>query len=72
VPIGSYEQVMPLDIEATFLLRSLLIEDSESAQQLGALELDEDDVGLLTFVCPTKTDYAILLRRCLRTIEKEG
>lgn len=72
VPIGSYEQVMPLDIEATFLLRSLLIGDSEMAEQLGALELDEDDVGLLTFVCPTKTDYASLLRHCLRTIEKEG
>ncbi|WP_141731820.1 Na(+)-translocating NADH-quinone reductase subunit A [Oligoflexus tunisiensis] len=72
VPIGSYEQVMPLDIEATFLLRSLLIGDSESAQQLGALELDEDDVGLLTFVCPTKADYATLLRHCLRIIEKEG
>jgi Na+-transporting NADH:ubiquinone oxidoreductase subunit A len=72
VPIGSYEQVMPLDIEATFLLRSLLIGDSEAAQQLGALELDEDDVGLLTFVCPTKADYAILLRQCLNIIEKEG
>jgi Na+-transporting NADH:ubiquinone oxidoreductase subunit A len=72
VPIGSYEKVMPLDIEATFLLRSLLIGDSETAQQLGALELDEDDVGLLTFVCPTKADYATLLRQCLHTIEKEG
>ncbi len=72
VPIGSYERVMPLDMEPTFLLRSLLTGDTEAAQQLGALELDEDDLGLLTFVCPTKLEYGPYLRECLTTIEKEG
>ena len=72
VPIGSYEKVMPLDIEPTFLLRSLLTEDTEAAQQLGALELDEEDIGLLTFVCPTKLEYGPYLRKCLTTIEKDG
>ncbi|MFY7928572.1 MAG: NADH:ubiquinone reductase (Na(+)-transporting) subunit A, partial [Oligoflexus sp.] len=72
VPIGSYEQVLPLDIEPNFLLKSLLTGDTDMAQQLGVLELDEEDVGLLTFVCPTKLEYGPLLRQSLTTIEKEG
>ncbi|MFW7377299.1 MAG: Na(+)-translocating NADH-quinone reductase subunit A [Oligoflexus sp.] len=72
VPIGSYERVMPMDMEPVFLLRSLLTGDTETAQQLGVLELDEEDVGLLTFVCPTKLEYGPYLRKSLTTIEREG
>jgi len=72
VPIGNYERVMPLDILPTLLLRDLCAGDTDGAQQLGALELDEEDLALCTFVCPGKTDYGVLLRDCLTTIEKEG
>lgn len=72
VPIGSFERVMPLDILPTQLLRALLTKDTDSAQALGALELDEEDLGLCSFVCPGKEDYAPLLRENLATIEKEG
>ena len=72
VPIGMYEQVMPLDIEPTFLLRALLTNDTEQAQLLGALELIEEDVALLTFVDPGKVDYGPKLRDSLDTIEEEG
>ncbi|WP_394176496.1 Na(+)-translocating NADH-quinone reductase subunit A [Thalassotalea litorea] len=72
VPIGNYERVMPLDILPTLLLRDLCAGDTDGAQSLGALELDEEDLALCTFVCPGKTDYGVLLRDCLTTIEKEG
>ena len=72
VPVGSYEQVMPLDILPTFLLRSLIIGDTDQAQALGALELDEEDLALCTFVCPGKYEYGPLLRSSLETIEREG
>lgn len=72
VPIGNYERVMPLDVLPTLLLRDLCAGDTDGAQQLGALELDEEDLALCTFVCPGKTDYGVLLRDCLTTIEKEG
>ncbi len=72
VPIGSYERVMPLDMEPTLLLRDLCAGDSDSAQVLGALELDEEDLALCTFVCPGKYEYGQLLRECLDKIEKEG
>ena len=39
VPIGSYEQVMPLDILPTFLLRSLICGDTDQAQALTSSHL---------------------------------
>lgn len=72
VPIGMYEKVMPMDIMPTFLLRSLAVSDLERAEQLGCLELDEEDLALCTFVCPGKNDYGPMLRSVLTTIEKEG
>lgn len=72
VPIGSYERVMPLDILPTLLLRDLIARDLDSAISLGALELDEEDLALCTFVCPGKYEYGSILRDCLTTIEKEG
>ena len=72
VPIGNFERVMPLDILPTMLLRDLVAGDTDTAQKLGVLELDEEDLALCTFVCPGKTDYGVYLRDCLTTIEKEG
>jgi len=72
VPIGNFERVMPLDILPTMLLRDICAGDTDGAQQLGVLELDEEDLALCTFVCPGKTDYGVILRDCLTTIEKEG
>ena len=72
VPIGNYERVMPLDILPTLLLRDLLSGDTDSAQKLGCLELDEEDLALCSYVCPGKYEYGAVLRDCLTTIEKEG
>jgi len=72
VPIGAYERVVPLDIMPTFLLRALITGDVERAEELGALELDEEDLALCTFVCPGKFEYGPLLRRTLEQIEKES
>ena len=72
VPIGVYERVMPLDILPTFLLRSLVVGDTEKAEELGCLELAEEDLALCSFVCPGKVEYGPLLRNVLTTIEKEG
>ncbi len=72
VPIGNYERVMPLDILPTMLLRDLLAGDSDSAQALGCLELDEEDLALCTYVCPGKYEYGPVLREVLTRIEQEG
>lgn len=72
VPIGTYERIMPLDVLPTQLLRALIVEDMESAIALGALELDEEDLALCSFVCPGKYEYGPILRKNLTRIEAEG
>lgn len=72
VPTGNFETVMPLDILPTHLLRSLIVGDTEMAQALGCLELDEEDLSLCTYVCSGKYEYGALLRDNLTNIEKEG
>ena len=72
VPLGGYERVMPLDILPTPLIRALMVGDSDMAQALGCLELDEEDLSLCAFVCPGKIAHGSLLRRMLDRIEREG
>ena len=72
VPFGIYDEVMPLDILPTLLLKALIIKDTDKAVQIGALELAEEDVDLLTYVDPGKHDFGAILRENLEQIEEEG
>ena len=72
VPIGTYDDVIPMDILATPLMKSILVGDVEKAIELGCLELDEDDIALCTYTCPGKYEFGPVLREMLTQIEKEG
>ena len=72
VPVGSYEAVMPLDILPSHLLRALVVGDTDTAQKLGCLELDEEDLALCTYACPGKYEFGPILRDNLTMIEREG
>ena len=72
VPLGVYEEVFPFQILITILLRYIAIGDTEKIQSLGALELDEEDLALCSYVCPSKYDFGSLLRTNLTTIQEEG
>ena len=72
VPTGVFETLMPQDYLPTQLLRSLIVMDTDVAQSLGTLELDEEDLALCTFACPAKYEYGSALRDSLVKIEKEG
>ncbi|MDO4250675.1 MAG: Na(+)-translocating NADH-quinone reductase subunit A [Moraxella sp.] len=72
VPIGSFERVMPQDYLPTQLLRALIVEDIVTAVDLGALELDEEDLALCTFISPGKYEFGDILRDNLTRIEQEG
>jgi Na+-transporting NADH:ubiquinone oxidoreductase subunit A len=71
-PLGTYDEVMPLDIIATSLLKSISVGDTEKSMALGALELIEDDLGLCGFVCPGKNEFGPVLREVLTAIELGG
>jgi len=72
VPVGQFEELMPLDILPTQLMRALVTGDIVLAMQLGCLELEEEDVALCTFACPGKYEYGPILRDNLARIEKEA
>ena len=72
LPTRAFENVMPLDILPSPLFRALLVKDTDQAQALGCLELDEEDLALCSFVCPAKNDYGSVLRINLDEIEREG
>ena len=72
IPCGNYERVMPLHIMPLFLIRSLAVADIEEAENLGCLELDEEDLALCAYVCPSKQEFGSLLRRTLELLEEEG
>ena len=68
-PLGTYEQVMPLDIIATSLLKALATGDTDKSKDLGCLELIEEDLALCGFVCPGKNEFGATLRQVLTAIE---
>lgn len=69
-PLGTYDQVMPLDIIATSLLKSLVTGDTEKSKDLGCVELIEEDLALCGFVCPGKNEFGAALRQVLTAIER--
>lgn len=72
LPMRAFEKVMPLDILPSPLFRALLVKDTDQAQALGCLELDEEDLALCSFLCPAKVDYGTFLRINLDQIERSG
>ena len=72
VPVGVYEEIFPMNLMITQLLKAIVTEDTELAQTLGVLELDEEGLALCTYSCPSKYDYGLILRNILEKIEKDG
>ena len=70
LPLERLERIMPLRLLPGPLLRALLVGDVDTAQQLGCLELIEEDLALACFLCPGKIDYGALLRGVLDELEK--
>lgn len=72
LPMGSYEQVMPLNLIATALLKAIATGNTEKSAALGCLELIEEDLALCSFVCPGKNNFGVMLREVLTKIEEDG
>lgn len=72
IPTDDFERVALPGILPVPLLRALLVADVDRARDLGALELVEEDLMLLSYVCPSKTDYGLLLRKVLEQLHEEA
>ena len=71
VPVSSYQEIMPLNILMTQLLKSLVTLDIELGEKLGVLELAPEDLALASYVCPSKYDYQSILDTNLEKMYEE-
>ncbi|RPG42698.1 MAG: NADH:ubiquinone reductase (Na(+)-transporting) subunit A [Gammaproteobacteria bacterium TMED112] len=71
VPIGVFDEVNPFDIDSTLFLKSLAIADLVALRELGIFDLAEEDMGIFSYVCPSKYDYVALFNDCMEMIWKE-
>jgi Na+-transporting NADH:ubiquinone oxidoreductase subunit A len=60
-----YDKVMPLHVPTMSLVKAVMAEDFEQAEQLGLLEVDSEDFALATFVCPSKMEMVDIIRKGL-------
>lgn len=71
VVTGLYEQLLPMDIYPMQLFKAIMTEDFEQMEGLGIYEVDEEDVALCEFACPSKTPLQSVVRQGLDTV-REG
>lgn len=72
VVTGQYEEVLPMDIYPQALFKSILVNDFERMEGLGAYELVEEDVALCEFVCTSKQPLQKILRDGLEVMREQG
>jgi Na+-transporting NADH:ubiquinone oxidoreductase subunit A len=66
-----YQKVMPLDIPTMHLVKALMAQDFELAEQLGALEVAPEDFALPQFICPSKVEMMEAVEQGLNTFAQE-
>ena len=71
LPVQAFERVWPHRTPPVALLRAVLARDTETAEKLGCLSFAEEDMALLSTVCPAGLDYGAALRRTLNAIQQE-
>lgn len=71
VVTGQYEQVLPMDILPTFLLKSIIYKDIEEMEELGIYEIAEEDMALCEFVCTSKIPVQKIIREGLDLMYQE-
>ncbi len=63
VQTGVFEDVTPMDILPTYLIKAILAEDCDEMESLGLLEVVEEDLALCEFIDVSKHDIQAIVRR---------
>lgn len=66
-----YDEVMPLPIPTMHLVKAVMAEDFDFAEELGLLEVVSEDFALPTFVCPSKVEMTEIIKTGLQKYSKE-
>jgi Na+-transporting NADH:ubiquinone oxidoreductase subunit A len=62
VTTGTFEEVTPMDIYPTYLLKAILAEDYDEMEELGIYEVIEEDLALCEFIDVSKHDVQAIVR----------
>lgn len=65
VQTGVFEQVLPMDILPTYLIKAILAQDFDDMESLGIYEVIEEDFALCEFVDVSKHDIQDIIREGL-------
>jgi len=66
-----YDNIMPMQIPTMQLVKAIMAEDFDLAEEYGLLEVAPEDFGPATFVCPSKMEMVEIVRDGLRSYAKE-
>ena len=66
ISFGRWEKVLPMDIMPEELVKSILIKDLESMENLGIYECAEEDFALCSYVCQSKTEVSQIIKKGLK------
>ncbi len=67
----TYDKVMPMRIPVMLLVKAIMAEDYDLAEELGLMEVDGEDFALPTFVCPSKVEMCSIVRHGLSEYAKQ-
>ncbi len=60
-----YDKVMPMQLSTIHLVKAILADDYDDAENLGVLEVDSEDFALPTFICPSKIEMSEIVKKGL-------
>ncbi len=63
VQTGVFEDVTPMDILPTYLIKAIMAEDYDEMESLGLLEVVEEDLALCEFIDVSKHDIQAIVRK---------
>jgi Na+-transporting NADH:ubiquinone oxidoreductase subunit A len=66
-----YQKVTPLKIPVMHLVKAVMAEDFDLAEELGLLEVDSEDFALPAFVCPSKMEMPQIIKKGLKQYAHE-
>ncbi|KXB83153.1 NADH:ubiquinone oxidoreductase, Na(+)-translocating, A subunit [Prevotella sp. DNF00663] len=69
---GEYDKVLPMDIMAEFLIKSIIAGDIDKQEQLGIYEVSPEDFALAEFVDSSKLPLQQIVRNGLDILRKEN
>ncbi len=69
VQTGTFEQVTPMDIYPTYLIKAIMAEDYDNMEALGIFEVIEEDLALCEFIDVSKHDIQHIVRDGLELLQ---